>query len=1240
MVLYRAALNDARRQAGLSLLLVAIATTAFAQGVTGTLAGTVKDQQGGVVPGATVTVISQSQGTKSAPVVTNATGDFVIPNIAADTYTVRVEMPSFKILNRTDVQVSPGSRVSIGTLTIDIGGATETVNVRGESPMIQATTGERSFSITTDTVTNLPLASRSYDSLLGLAPGIQTQTGLTFASRIGGGGDSNFMLDGATAMDPGVNRAASKVSIEAVQEVTVATSGYQAEYGRSSGLQINAVTKSGTNQFHGSIYDAERHDQWNAKSKTQILLGQPKSVQDERDWGGAIGGPVGKPGGNNKLFFFFNYERNPRTQSQLSSNIRFPTVLERQGDFSQTTDNNGNPYPYIKDPRLTGACSQASQVACFADGGVLGRIPKDRLYGPGLAILNWFPAPNVAMPAGQTFNFQTDPYSAALLGYQPIIRVDYQVTQNLRVGGKYFMYQQPNDPIRGTIPGWNDTREDDYGIYTPSATVNYTVNASTFLEASWGGNYHHQEGCSVNGGAPNFCRSGLQISPSANRNTAGMGGIPYIFPDATIMATNTLAYEILNNVGPAVWDGTRVLSVPSFTWGGRVANSPPNNIGPFGNFILDTRVSNINVSMTKVQGAHTFKFGYYYINSNQRRGTGNFLGQINFQNDTNNPIDTSYPFANAALGVFNSYGQTTRWAEGMYIAKNHEWYVQDNWKVGRGLTLDYGVRLVHQKPQYDGYFNNSTFLPDKWSAASAPRIYVAGCTVPVTTAACSAANTVARDPLTGATVSQNASLLVGTLVPNSGDGLNGIFEPGQGVAETAYVWPSLAIAPRSGVAWDVTGNQTFVVRGGAGLFFDRPSASAVYTTVQNPPNTRSVTLRYGTLQDLGSAVAPSAPPNLNVFEYDTPLPSSVQWNGGVQMVLPFYVALDVSYTGQHSFNGQDDVQINNVDLGWAYRADLQDPNRVGNTPANSLANTNINAARAFKGYGTIRQTQARLWRTYHSIQLSLVRRMRNGLQFSFADTIGLSDKASADARIEHRADGTFGVRADQARADELLGNQNATAHFMKASFVWMLPKLEANGPLARAVALVVNDWSLSGVWSGRTGGKYDVGFSYQSGGGNLALTGSPDYAARVILRPDVDLGGGCNSDPLRQFNTAAFQGPSPNSDGLESSNGYLKGCFQQATDLSIARTIRLGSGRTLQIRVDLFNAFNSAGITNRAASMSLNSATDQSQILNLPFNTDGTVVPTRALPNNSAGFGVATGYQGPRTTQIQVRFGF
>ena len=270
MVLYRAALNDIRRQAGLCLLLVAIATTAFAQGVTGTLAGTVKDQQGGVVPGATVTLISQTQGTRSAPVVTNATGDFVIPNINADTYTVRVEMPAFKTLNRTDVLVAPGQRVSVGALTIDVGGTTEIVTVTSESPVIQATTGERSFSISTENVVHLPLASRSYDSLLGLAPGIQTlhriDVRLTHRRRRRQQFHARRRHGHGPRRQPrGRPRQRGGHPGSLRRDVT-----YQAEYGRSSGLQINAVTKSGTNQFHGSIYDAERHDSGTRRARRRF----------------------------------------------------------------------------------------------------------------------------------------------------------------------------------------------------------------------------------------------------------------------------------------------------------------------------------------------------------------------------------------------------------------------------------------------------------------------------------------------------------------------------------------------------------------------------------------------------------------------------------------------------------------------------------------------------------------------------------------------------------------------------------------------------------------------------------------------------------------------------------------------------------------------------------------------------------------------------------------------------------
>ena len=997
-------LNQTRTlAAGLCLLLAMTPGPALAQGVSGTVSGTVKDAQGLVVPGATVTLVSEARGTFSTPVVTNRTGDFVVPNLTADTYTVQVEMPSFRTLKRSGVEVNPGSRVVVGTLTLEVGGASEAVTVVGEAPMIQTASGERSFTVSTAAVANLPLANRSYDALLALAPGVNSTPGnLTPASRLGGGGDGNFMLDGATAMDPGVNRPASRVSVEAIAEVKVVTSGYQAEYGRSSGLQINAVTKSGTNQFHGSLYDVERNSKWNRNSRQNILNGDPKPFQDERDWGFAIGGPVGRPNGHNKLFFYFNGEFNPRNVGNNIQRFRLPTILERQGDFSQSTDNLGNPFPYIKDPLLAGACNATTQAGCFRDGGVVGRIPKDRLYQAGLNILNWWPAPNIAnVPAGQAYNYEATDPAIRLLGYQPIVRLDYQPVASLRASFKYLMYQQPNGVIPGTIPGFNDTTQDDFGIYVPAGTVNWTINNTTFLEGSWGANYHHQEGCSVTGGSPNFCRSGLPVNPTSNRNTAGFGDIPYLFPNAGVLDPTTFSYEVLKRNNLPIFDGTRVVAAPAFQWGTRINanNTPPDNQSPFDNFILDTASSNINVSLTKVKGSHTLKTGYYHFKSYQRRGQGAIYGTINFQNDTNNPIDSGFGFANAALGIFSSYSQLSRWGEGAYTAINEEAYIQDNWKVKSNLTLDYGIRFVHQVPQYDGYLKSSNFLPEEWKASAAPMLYVAGCANGVYP--CSGTNRQAMNPVTGQFLGPASALAIGTLVPGTGNSTNGVFGDGQGIVETNYRYPFIKPAPRLGAAWDVSGKQTFVVRGSVGLFFDRPPAQNVYNTVNNPPFSRNVTVRYGRLQDLSSAgLATEAPPALTVWQYDEPLPSSTQWNTGFQMSLPFNAAIDVAYAGQHSWGFPTAANINAIDFGTAFTAQNQDPTQTSTTPgAASIAALNRDLARFYRGYGSINQQQSRAWRTYHSLQVSLNRRMKNGLAFGFADTIGLADGQESALRL-------------------------------------------------------------------------------------------------------------------------------------------------------------------------------------------------------------------------------------------------
>jgi hypothetical protein len=240
--------------------------------------------------------------------------------------------------------------------------------------------------------------------------------------------------------------------------------------------------------------------------------------------------------------------------------------------------------------------------------------------------------------------------------------------------------------------------------------------------------------------------------------------------------------------------------------------------------------------------------------------------------------------------------------------------------------------------------------------------------------------------------------------------------------------------------------------------------------------------------------------------------------------------------------------------------------------------------------------------------------------------------------LQHNADGTISIRADQAQADKLLGDNVPQAHIMRANFIWQLPHFTGSSAASRTVGLVINDWSISGIWSGATASAYTVSTSYQNNGTSVNITGSPDYAPRV--RVVGDPGKGCSADPYRQFNAAAFQGPPVGSVGLESGVDYLHGCFISQTDLAIARTIRFGrASQSVQLRFDIFNAFNQAGIMNRNTSVQFGSPSDPVTIQNLPFDANGNLIVARSTPRNP-GFGVATAYQNPRSAQIQIRFQF
>jgi hypothetical protein len=1216
--------------------LLAFTRPATAQITTGTVAGTIKDAQGGVIPGATVTLINEGRNTRMAPAVTNNTGDFVIANVTPDSYTVEVTMPGFKTVTRKGVSVSGGDRVVIGTLVLDVGGTSEVVDVTAEAPLIQAQSGERSFAVSTVQVENLPINHGNFTSVVSLVPGV------TGTSRLGGASQNNIMMDGISAMDTGNNGQMLNMNIESIAEVKVLTQGYQAEYGRSSGLQITAVTKSGTNRFHGSVYDIATNSNWNTNSWANQKNGDPKSVNKNTTWGYSIGGPVGKPGGDNKLFFFYSHEYRPTTSSGAINRFRVPTALERAGDFSQTLDTNtqgnstGHLNPYIRDASTGLPCGASDTSGCFQDGGVIGRIPANRLYSVGLAILNRYPLPNVAQAVNTSFNLEIPRPEDKNLTQQPAIRVDYQFSPSLRVTGKFSGQRQRERIQQGTMPGFNDILIPYPYISNYGVTVNYTLNPTTFVEATYGSIKNELAG----GGS-----GGILVNPVANRLSAesGLANLPLLYPDAGVVDQRYYQYSALQRVNATYFDGTRVNLPPSFAWGNRIGGAPPNLQYP--GWLNVNKTQDVATSITKVAGHHTMKAGFYNNHSFKAQNTGaggianlSFQGYINFGNDTNNPIDSTFGYANAALGIFSQYLQQSRLIEGSMIYNNTEFYMQDNWKVNSRLTLDYGLRFTHQGMQADQFGQMSNFFPDQWDPSAAPLLYMPACGNGAAT--CGNSSLVARDPATGQTVNRAA---IGTVVPNSGDRTNGIRLAGDGINKASYVWPYMVFGPRFGAAYDVTGEQRVVIRGGVGLFYDRPDGNTVFSIPGNPPIADSQDLRYGQLQTLGQGQGLVGVPALSIFQYNADVASSLQWNAGAQMALPWSSSLDVSYVGNHGFNrlgafqAGSSVNLNAVDIGTAYLPQYQDPTRTpGAVPGATALTTNL--LRPYRGYSTIAQQTTSFHDMYHSVQASFNRRFRSGVQFGVNYTLGISQTGNLglQKRLVHAPDGSYSLSPDQTAYEKLNEDTGLRRHVLRANAVWDLPDVHAEQGAMRAVGYLANDWQLSAIFEAGSGGPYDIGFSYQNNGSNVNLTGSPDYGARIIYTGDP--GAGCTGAQFSQFNVNAVTGPGYGSTGLESGRNTLHGCADHTIDLALARNIRVGGGRQVQLRLDAFNAFNIVVLSGRSSTIQYVSPTNLT-IRNSQTLPDGSIDPDRLTPRK-AGFGAATGAQGMRSIQLTARFSF
>ncbi len=1191
----------------MSVLIFALAAAAFgsAQTTSGSIAGNIADPQQAAIGGATVNISDDTKGF-SLSATSDKEGRFVFPQLPPGTYTLTIESKGFKKAQRTGIVLVANDKLTLGDLVLEVGATSETVTVTAEATLVQAESAERSYAVQGEIVRNIAVNGRQAIALAAIAPGVVTTTNtgtpgdITNMSANGlRTSANNLTLDGVATVDTGNNGQMFAVVLDSIAEFKVLTSNYQAEYGRSAGAQISAVTRGGSRDFHGSFYTFRRHDGMNANTWINNRDSTPtnrinKPRLDQRDIGYTIGGPVWIPKlfneDKNKVFFFFSQEHQKRfTPPAGPVRVTVPTALERAGDFSQSRDQAGNLFPYIRDAASGLPCSAADTRGCFQDGGVIGKIPANRLYPLGLNILKIYPLPNTT---GSGFNYQTEEPTNQPQR-QDLYRGDWNISNAWRANGKYIYYKNsPIQPYGSFVLG---TNLPDYATifpnnrYAVSGTVTGSLNPTTVLEITFGQTH-------------NFIDI-LPNNPNFNRSALGLSNIPLLYTGAV---QRDLPPQFVFN-------------------GGRIANGPNigSNNAPFYNF---NTTRDWSVSLSKIWGSHNVKTGIFWQNSFKPQSSfANNNGVYNFVNDANNPLDTGFGFANAATGVYNTFQQASGYFIGKYRYNNLEWYAQDNWKVTNRLTLDYGMRFYWIQPQYDEDLQTANFIPSRFNSSDAPLLYRPVCLNGA--ASCSGTSRRAVDPrllVPGFVATESNTItgaLIGRLVPNTGKITNGVIQAGAGIERGLYRNRGVHFAPRFGFAYDVKGNQSLVVRGGGGVFYDRPQGNTVFDLVQNPPVTIQPTFFYGRMQDIGTGQVLIAPPNLVAIDREGKIPTTYAYNLGVQYKLPYESVLDVSYVGTSGQHLLQRRNINAPNYGAAYLAQNQDPTAAANTLPGATA-LPVDFLRPYQGFGQIQYIEPSSSSNYHSLQTSLNRRFTKGLllgvNYTWSKVLGT---ISADLP------GVAGFGAPH-----ILDNRRANygpldfdrRHNFNINWVWQLPKATDK----RGLGYAINDWQLSGIYRFVTGQPYNVGFNIP-GLSAYTLTGTQNLeGARIVLLKNP--GTGNSSDPYRQFDVSAFTTPTPGSTGFESGRNFLYRAPINSWDLSLSKRFQVKESVGFEIRLDAFNAFNHTQFDAVNTTLNVTSLT----------NPTPTNLGSESARNLWTGFGAITSVRPPRNLQLSARFQF
>ena len=1187
----------------LSWLLLLLAGLCWAQKDTGNIVGTVRDSSGAMVPRASVTITDVDRGT-SFSTSSNASGEYVSSPLKIGRYRVKVEKQGFKTVVVGPVQLNVQERPSVN-VTLQVGQVQQEVTVTSLGPQLQTETSDLGQVVTGQRIETLPLNGRNYAQLAQLGagvvpaePGSREEKSFGFSSNGARALQNNFLLDGVdnnSNLGDLLNETTYVIqpSVDAIGEFKVQTNAYSAEFGRGNGAIMNAVIKSGTNQFHGDVYEFVRNEKFDATNAFDEFGKQPYK---QNQFGATLGGPIIK----NRTFFFGDYEGLRVRQATPILNV-IPTPQMRGGNFTDNLtsipamavdpntglstnqpalDCSGNPtfFGEIFNTRLTQVSNLNPDGFCgvpISSGGQL-NIFSGGLIDPLAARLSaFYPAPNTNRSGS---NFLVDPARKETRNNFDI-RVDHKVSAKDDAFARFSYENQPSvipAPFNNLLDGggfFDGIEDNSYRSLALSETHVFSPTLVNEFRAGYNRINAHR----------------FQLN--FDKNIAGDPSFGINYPG--------IPFNSINGGLPEIDFGDGTVTIGSST------------------FLPSVEIQNSYVftdNLTWVHGRHSLKVG-----TEIRREQFTLFqpaasrGNLGFGSDfTDNPAAPSTggsAFASFLLGI-PDFGEITSMHNVDYHRPIYAFYVQDDFRVTPRLTLNLGLRYELFTTIKEGHDQQATF-----DFAQQGLLVPKGQTMELTP-----------------TLAQS--------IPIIRTGSRGLINPDLN-----------NFAPRIGLAYQIT--DKLVLRTGYGIFYGgqengpysnpSPGFNPPFFSIQSfnvncglasanpaPGQTDCSIPNFNVLSQGFPATSLSDPNTPLLFSVDPNLrtPYNQQWHLGLQYQLPAQTLLDVSYAGSRGlklfafYNGNQAVPTPDQ------TADLLPRRPVHTCNTTLLPNCDPSVFDT-----TINTFRSNAFSNYNSLQARLQKRLTRGLQFEASYTYSHALDDASSANLGSFATGDF---RDQRFPQMEYGNADFDIrHRFVLSYMYELPFGKGKTFAGNASGLlnqIIGGWQVAGITSASTGNYFtptDIAtdLSNSDGGGDVASSARPNRIGDPNAKPCI---------PGTLFNTCAFATNTVLGTFGNAGRNIIRGPGFQNWDLSLFKTFPLNERERFEFRAEFFNVWNHLNPELFPSKFLFdNPSTDHG--LDLPPGLSGCPVDNR---NSNCSWGFPQSARDPRFIQLALKFYF